>query len=306
MSAARRYQKYPESLRLVIAKSGNPYSYPEYKVPRTTALYWIKNGASEIKAASADTLNEQKVKRLEQELAKERALISLVEKIRTMFPLSFKETRVPSKPLRRKIVAEIRLAAKFNKVCDCLKIIGLSKSTYSNWLSEFYLCEDSKGKCKQRKPHQLTHDEVEAMRKLITSKKYSHFSIQSLCLFAKRKGLLFCSLDSWYKYKKMFGWVRAQKRKLEKPPQEGIRAKRPNEIWHIDVTQVKIASSQVVYIQVIYDNYSRFVLAWKVTTEISALNTVALIAEAKKNALKLGGSSNPTIISDGGPENDNH
>jgi hypothetical protein len=307
VALARRYQKYPEALRLEIAKSGNPYLYPEYKVPRTTALYWINNlGGSGTKTVSTESLQERKIRHLEQDLAKEKALVSLIEKIKVLFPYSFKERRVPSKPLRRKIVAAIKAAVKFNKVCDCLKLIGLSKSTYSNWLSEFYLCEDSKGQCKQRKPHQLTHDEIEAMRKLITSKKYAHFSIQSLCLFAKRNGILFCSLDSWYKYKKLFGWVRVQKPKKENHAEDGIRAKAPNEIWHVDVTQVKIASGRVVYIQVVYDNYSRFVIAWKVTTEISALNTVALIAEAKRNALKLGINITPTVMSDAGSENNNH
>src|SRR5207253_4974839 len=124
--------------------------------------------------------------------------------------------RVPTKPIRRKIVQVIQAAAKMNLVGDCLKLIGLSKSTYANWLSKFFLCEDSKGRCKQRKPHQLTHDEIDTMSKLVISKKYSHFSIQSLCLYARKQALLFCSLDSWYKYKKIFGWNRPRDVKKEK------------------------------------------------------------------------------------------
>jgi hypothetical protein len=307
MSAARCYKKYPEAVRLQIAKSQNPYLFPEYKIPRTTALYWIQNAPESTRPSVTDeSLASSKIKALERELAKERALTSLVETIRAIFPYSFKQQRVPGKSVRRKIIDAIKTAAKLNKVCDCLKLIGLAKSTYSNWLSEFYLCEDSKGRCKQRKPHQLTHDEIDAMRKLVTSKKYSHYSIQSLCLYAQRQGLLFCSLDSWYKYIKIFSWNRPRGLKKEKPDHGGIRAKRPNEIWHVDVTQVKIANGRVIYIQVIYDNFSRFVLAWKVTTDISAVNTVELIATAKKNALNLGDSIQPTIMSDGGPENDNH
>ncbi len=162
------------------------------------------------------------------------------------------------------------------------------------------------GRCQQRKPHQITHEEIETMRKLVTSKRYSHLSIQSLCIFAQRQGLLFCSLDSWYKYKKIFNWNRPRTIQNTKIEKIGIRASRANEIWHVDVTQVKILNGQKVYIQAVYDNFSRFILAWKVTTDISAVNTVELIATAKKNANHLGNELLPTILSDGGPENDNH
>jgi len=306
MFAERNYRKYPEAVKTQIAKSQNPYLFPDYNIPRTTALYWIKHHHSPSQKISETSLTEKRIKSLEQALQKEKALTALVEKIRVIFPHSFKDQRVPSKPVRRKIVQAIRMAAKLNNVIDCLKLIGLSKSTYSNWLSEFFLCEDSKGRCKQRKPHQLTHDEIDVMRKLITSKKYSHLSLQSLCLYARRQGLLFCSLDSWYKYKKIFGWNRPRDIKKEKTIQIGIRATKPNELWHVDVTQVKIANGKKVYVQVIYDNYSRFILAWKASMDLSALNTVELIRQAKERTLALGKNNHPTLMSDGGPENNNH
>lgn len=306
MSTACSYRKYPEAVKIQIAKSQNPYLFPEYDIPRTTALYWIQHHHTASQKISEDSLTEKRIKDLEKSLQKERALTTLVEKIRLLFPHSFKDQRVPSKPIRRNIVEVIRTAAKINTVHDCLKLIGLSKSTYANWLSEFFLCEDSKGRCKQRKPHQLTHDEIDAMRNLVTSKKYSHLSIQSLCIYARRLGLLFCSLDSWYKYKKIFGWNRPRDIKKEKVHQTGIRATKPNELWHVDVTQVKIANGKKVYVQVIYDNYSRFVLAWSVCMDISALNTVELIRLAKERAVALGKMNHPTLMSDGGSENNNH
>ncbi|RYZ75070.1 MAG: transposase, partial [Proteobacteria bacterium] len=131
-------------------------------------------------------------------------------------------------------------------------------------------------------------------------------SIPSLCLFAQREGLLFCSLDSWYKYKKIFEWIRPRELKREKATWTGIRANAANEIWHIDVTQVKLANKQKVYVQAIYDNFSRYVLAWKVSTDVSAMNSVELIISAKSRATELGNKALPKLMSDGGPENDNH
>ena len=309
MSAARSYRKYPEAIRLQVVKAKNPNLFPEYNIPRTTALYWIKNAHAQndkISSVTEESLQENKIKFLELELEKYKALMNLVTQIKLLFPHDFKSKHVPTKSLRRKIIALIKEAAKTSKVSECLKLIGLSKSTYSNWLTEFYQCENLSTNCKQRKPNQITHDELEIMRRLITSKRYSYMPIQSLCLLAQRNGKLFCSLDSWYKYKRIFNWNRPRKNKEPKKDKIGIRAKAPNEIWHIDVTQVKIMRSLVVYIQAIYDNFSKFVLAWKVSSDISAVNTVELIKLAKEKALRLGNQNLPTIMSDGGSENDNH
>jgi len=135
--------------------------------------------------------------------------------------------------------------------------------------------------------------------------KYSHISIHSLCLLAQREKILFCSVGSWYKYIRIFGWIRPRQKKSETSYREGIRASRPNEIWHIDVTQVKISTGAVIYIQVVYDNFSRYVIAWKVTSEISGLSTVGLLEQARDRALEFTGRSESKVMMDGGPENDN-
>ncbi len=86
---------------------------------------------------------------------------------------------------------------------------------------------------------------------------------------AQRENKLLCSLDSWYKYIRIFGWIRPrEEQKKETPFKIGIRAKAPNEIWHIDVTEVTTQKGDTIYIQIVYDNFSRYILAWQVTTQI--------------------------------------
>ncbi len=87
---------------------------------------------------------------------------------------------------------------------------------------------------------------------------------------------------------------------------EPVRAKRPNEIWHLDVTVVNIRPGYKLYIQAIIDNFSRYVLAWRVTEEINAQNTVETIALAKKKAIQLlGNPTLTTVMMDPGKENNN-
>ena len=52
-------------------------------------------------------------------------------------------------------------------------------------------------------------------------------------------------------------------------------------------------------------NYSRYVLDWKVSADISAVNTRDLLLSALAKAKILGDVGKPEVFSDGGPENDN-
>ena len=59
------------------------------------------------------------------------------------------------------------------------------------------------------------------------------------------------------------------------------------------------------YLQAVIDNYSRYVLDWKVSADISAVNTRDLLLSALAKAKILGDVGKPEVFSDGGPENDN-
>jgi putative transposase len=240
------------------------------------------------------------------ELEKEKGLRLLLETIRKIFPYDFRNKHLKSKPMRAQVVTAIRECLKFQKLSHCLSAIGLSKSSYQRWASEVFFCEKTKGLCERRTPSQLTNDEVMVMKRLVTSKKFAHISISSLHLLAQRSGELFCSVDTWYRYIRCFEWKRHWKISKKRIQKTGIRAKKPNELWHLDVTVVNMRPGYKLYIQAVIDNFSRFVLAWLVTEKIDAKNTIETIALAKKKAQDLLGSFESTaVMMDPGTENNN-
>lgn len=304
MGVVQNYRHYPDSIKLEVVRANNPYHFPELKIPRTTALYWIKK-SRKMKTITHEFIEAGRIKKLQNQIDQQQALLDLVRRVRDIYRHGFSSGKPIFRPQRKKVVAAIQEAAKLNRIRDCLKAIGLSKKMYSQWLSEFFLCQSEFGFCDQRRPQQLTADEIKTMKRLVTSKKYSHITIHSLCLLAQRQMFLFCSIDSWYKYIRIFGWLRPRSRPEEPTARVGIRAKIPNEMWHIDVTEVKTISNEVVYIQIVYDNFSRYVVAWKVTSEIGGLSTVGLLEKAKAHAIRLGSLPETKVIMDGGPENNN-
>ena len=50
------------------------------------------------------------------------------------------------------------------------------------------------------------------------------------------------------------GIERIRNRRKRSRPGKGVIAKRPNEIWHIDVTQFKLRGGRKLYLQAIVDN----------------------------------------------------
>jgi putative transposase len=240
------------------------------------------------------------------ELAKEKAMRELLETVRRVFPFDFRSKHLKNKQSRVQIVAAVREAIKYHKLSHCLDAIGLSKSAYQRWSSEISFCKRTNGLCERRKAAQLTSDEVQAMKKFVTSKKFAHISVASLHFLAQRTGELFCSIDTWYKYVRCFEWKRPWTVSKKEIRKTGIRAKKPNEIWHLDVTVVNIRPGYKLYIQAVIDNFSRFVIAWRVTDEINAQNTIETLALARKKVSELLGTDElSNVMMDPGTENRN-
>jgi transposase InsO family protein len=167
--------------------------------------------------------------------------------------------------VKSKILAAIEGAMKTASREQCLEEIGLSLSRYKRWRRERRLCGFTGLKsCPRWIANQLTMNEVQVMRNLVTSKEFSHFPIRSLHYYAKREGILFCSYSTWQKYIHQFDWQRPRKVFPKNKRKVGIRAAHPNEIWHLDVSYFILSNKTKLFIQPIIDNYSRYVIAWQV------------------------------------------
>lgn len=214
MNAKTFYRRYPENVKDEVARTNNIYLFPDLKIPRTTAQYWVKKQKHlrRSRAENLDSIYKKKTEYLLQELEKEKALRTLLETVRKVFPYDFREKYLKSKIGREQIIFAIRRCLKFHKLSQCLGAIGLSKSSYQRWASEIAFCSKTKIPCERRKACQLTELEISVMKKFVVSKKYAHISVASLHLLAQRNGELYCSIDSWYKYIRFYEWRRPWKK----------------------------------------------------------------------------------------------
>ena len=136
---------------------------------------------------------------------------------------------------------------------------------------------------------------------MVTSEEYRHVPTGTLALSAQRLGQVFTSASTWYPLVRIHNWRRPRGRVHPAKPKVGIRAASPNEIWHVDITVIRLLNGSRVYLQAVIDNFSRRILAWKVSETFDPTATAGLLINASKGLL----GHKPTVLTDGGRENHN-
>jgi putative transposase len=135
----------------------------------------------------------------------------------------------------------------------------------------------------------------------VTSDDYRHVPTGTLARLAQRIGKVFASASTWYRLVRERRWRRPRQRVHPPAPKVGIRAARPNEIWHIDSSVLRLLDGRRVYLQAVIDNFSPRVLAWKVSGTFDPNENVGILLTAAKGF----SGDKPMLVADGGVENFN-
>ncbi|HVH73100.1 MAG TPA: transposase family protein [Candidatus Dormibacteraeota bacterium] len=67
-------------------------------------------------------------------------------------------------------------------------------------------------------------------------------------------------------------------------PKIGLRTTRPNEMWRIDTTVIRLLDGTRAYLHAVIDNFSRRILAWRVAETFAPVNSVAVLLDAGRVA----------------------
>ena len=204
------------------------------------------------------------------------------------------------------IVAILHRYRKTIKISYILRILHLSASTFHHWKNQvLYPCKTSALElCRRIYPNQLTERETACLRSLLTDSDFKYWPVSSIAHYARRNNILHISLSTWYNYIYRLGLKRPI---LPKRPRYkiGIRANRPHEIWHADLSIVKCLNGMKYYVYLLMDNYSRFILNYEVSTRVSARIRLESIRDAYYENINEP-EDDTILLVDGGPENNNH
>ncbi|MFM7973840.1 MAG: transposase, partial [Pirellula sp.] len=203
---------------------------------------------------------------------------------------------------KQKLLRSIDHAGRFVRLPRLLQWIGISSARYYDWKNSQECGLTDASSCPKSTPGQMTSKELSDMRLMLESEDYRHLSIGSIVRLASRLGKVHACSSTWYRAIQSGNWVRSRKRIYPPKPRIGLRATKPNEYWHVDTTIVRLVDGSRVYLQAVLDNFSRRILAWRLSERFDTTITAAILQEAAKALPK---NTVPTAVMDSGVENVN-
>jgi putative transposase len=305
ISTNRTQNRYDHLLREHVRSTGDINHAIRLGVPRSTARGWVKSAPAEVitlDVVAMDNLRlQEKVVILQSRLDWVIAILRLFVVVLKTSNVSLSSVRFPEGTAKRMLLRTIQRSSCVLPLKVALRVIGLSHSRYHLWRQEEECDLDDMPSCPRRSSQQLTLTEVSTIKEMVTSEEYRHVPTGTLALLAQRLGKVFASASTWYRLVRIHKWRRPRGRVHPAKPKLGIRAVNPNEIWHVGITVIRLLNGSRVYLQAIIDNFSRRILAWKVSETFDPTATAGLLIEASKGLL----GEKPTLLTDGGAENHN-
>ena len=212
--------------------------------------------------------------------------------------------RLPDGPAKRRILRAVDRARECLPLHGVLRFLGLSPSRFHAWRRRHTTCTlDDQSSCPRTSPHRLTRAEIQAIGDMVTSAEYRHVPTGTLAVLAQRLGKVSASPSTWYRLVRAYGWRRPRLRVHPAKPKVGVRTTRPDEMWHIDTTVIRLLDGTRAYLHAVIDNFSRRVLAWRVAETFAPINSVAVLLDATRGA--VGSTTAPVVLADAGVENVN-
>ena len=303
-----RQQVYDHRLRDLVRRTGDLGIAIDLGVPRSTAAGWLRSDLQPV--VSMDVLDTAETDLLAEILKLRRrvrvlsVIVGLLLAVLRVAGCRLDRVDMSDRTTRTRLLRAAERARAVLPAGAVLKILGISFSRYGAWSRAEQGCElDDHAACPRSMPNQLTPDEVRVIQAMVTSDRYRHVPTGRLAVLAQRMGNVFASPSTWYRLVRDREWRRPRHRQHPASPKVGVRAKAPDEIWHIDTSAVRLVDGSKVWLHAVIDNFSRRILAWRVAERFEIANAVAVLEQAVRNAVSADG--HPKVMADGGVENFN-
>lgn len=204
-----------------------------------------------------------------------------------------------------KITFGIQRFAKYGNMnlSDTCHIFGVSRDWFYRHRDKTKCKKSRIDRCFRQYPGQLTLEEVVQIKAIILAPENRRKTKTTLFYDSIRKGIITCSISTFFKYADLVGYQKIQKTKI-KYRKKGFRAAYPFEWLHVDVTHVQTQKDGVQYVAFIKDNFSKALLGYKSTSYRPDSGFIRDLFEDTFRKRRLLDLTHPiNILSDGGSEN---
>ena len=161
-----------------------------------------------------------------------------------------------------------------------LEHLGLPKSTYYRWLNR-----KSEGRLQDKKGGSPVPwnklKPIEVTRILTRARSSPELSARQLALRLIDNERWYVSESTVYRILKREGMIKPAEVIGFKAGKEYHRkTKRPNELWTTDCSHIKVFGWGWYYLVTVMDDYSRFILAWELKSDMAAGSLIDVVQKA--------------------------
>jgi hypothetical protein len=207
------------------------------------------------------------------------------------------------KLLKTVVINNIQKAAVTIGLRQTLKYLSLNFQQYTKLKRNSSCVSSIFNLCRIKHPSQLLQKEIEAIKTYCLEPCYQFWSLCSLYYQMRKDGAAYMTLSTFYKYVSLLNLKRSWAISRRKNHTQGIRATAPFQILHADMTEFKTEDQKKAYIYLVQDNYSRAIVAYRLSTERKASFTLENLARVKAEYLLPSSVIECMLLTDDGSEN---
>jgi transposase InsO family protein len=156
---------------------------------------------------------------------------------------------------------------------QALMALGIPKSSYYRWRRG----RNDLGK--QIRPwNRLTPEEEDKV--LVISREYPELSSRQLSVWITDNEHFAVSESTVYRILRREGLVKRQETQIMAAKEYHTKTTRPHQMWATDASYFRVVGWGYYYLVTVMDDYSRFILAWKLQKDMSANSLIEVVQEA--------------------------
>jgi transposase InsO family protein len=156
---------------------------------------------------------------------------------------------------------------------QALMTLGIAKSSYYRW-------RQGQPAFRSRKVPWNRITPEEEGRILVLAREYPELSSRQLSAWITDNEGFAVSESTVYRILRREGLVKRQETQIMAAKEYHTKTKQPHQMWATDASYFRVVGWGYYYMVTVMDDYSRFILAWKLQKDMSANSLIEVVQEA--------------------------
>ena len=172
-----------------------------------------------------------------------------------------------------KAIILARVESQFRGKRQALIALGIPKSSYYRWR------QGQSDLGNRRRPWNRITPEEEG-KILVVARESPELSSRQLSAWITDNEGFAVSESTVYRILRREGLVKRQETQLTAAKEYHTKTTRPHQMWATDASYFRVVGWGYYYLVTVMDDYSRFILAWKLQKDMSANSLIEVVQEA--------------------------